>query len=68
MRVKRKLFPLPWWFVIIGYASAYGVVAICLYFIVVFGFALGETLVTQWVIALVIGTVKEVMVIEPVKV
>lgn len=64
----HKILPLRWWFVFIGYASAFAVVGICLYFIVLFGAALGETLTTQWIISMVIGLLKSIFVIQPLKV
>ena len=35
---------------------------------VVFGAALGEDLTTQWLIAMLIGILKSILIIEPVKV
>ena len=66
--IKHKVFPLRWWVVFVGYAFAFGVVGVCIYFIVLFGAALGETLATQWLIAMFIGIVKSIFVIQPIKV
>ena len=51
-----------------GYATAFAVVVICVYFIVLFGAALGETLTTQWLIASVVGVIKSIFIIQPIKV
>lgn len=67
-RFKSKVFPLHWSFVFVGYAFAFAVVGVCIYCIVLFGAALGETLVTQWLIAMVIGILKSIFVIQPLKV
>ena len=68
IRLKRKVLPLPWWFVLVGYAIALAAVGTCVYFIVVFGAILGETLATQWLIAMVVGTLESVVVEQPLKV
>lgn len=62
------IFPFRWWFVFVGYGTAFSVVGVSLYFIVLFGAGLGETLTTQWLIALVVGLVKSIFVIQPAKV
>lgn len=67
-RLKRKVLPLKWWFVFVGYAIALTALAVCVYCIVVYGAILGETLVIQWIIAFVIGVVKDAFVIDPIKV
>ena len=66
--LKRKVLPLPWWFVLVGYATALAAVGVCIYFIVVFGAILGETLATQWLIAMLVGTLESVVVEQPLKV
>ena len=67
-RLKHKVLPFPWWIVIVGYLFALALVIICIYFMVVFGAALGEDLTTQWLIAMLIGILKSILIIEPVKV
>lgn len=67
-KLIHRVYPLPWWFVFVGYACAFAVVGICVYFIVLFGAALGETLVTQWIISLAIGILKSIFIIQPIKV
>ena len=66
--IKHKGFPLCWWVVFVGYAIAFAAVGVCIYFIVLFGAALGENLATQWLISMVIGIVKSIFVIQPMKV
>lgn len=66
--LKSKFLPLKWWFVFVGYGIALAAVGVCFYCIVVYGAILGETLVTQWLIAFVIGIVKDAFVLDPVKV
>lgn len=66
--LKRKVLPLPWWFVLVGYATALAAVGVCIYFIVVFGAILGETLATQWLLAMLVGTLQSVVVEQPLKV
>ena len=66
--LKRRVLPLPWWFIFIGYAVALVVVGVCIYFIVVLGSTLGESLATQWLISMLVGTLESVVVEQPLKV
>ena len=44
------------------------VVGVCIYFIVVLGSTLGESLATQWLISMLVGTLESVVVEQPLKV
>lgn len=66
--LKRRVLPFPWWFVLIGYATALATVCVCIYVIVVFGALLGEMLATQWLISMVVGTLESVVIEQPLKV
>lgn len=52
----------------VGYSIAVIAVGVCVYCIVIYGAILGEILVIQWLIAFVVGLVKDAFVIDPLKV
>ena len=68
VRARHKLFPLPWWTLFVGYAIAFAAVGASVYMIVVFGAVLGEYLTSQWLVALLVGTLHDILIKEPLKV
>ena len=68
LRAKHKLFPLPWWTLFIGYAIAFAAVGASVFMIVVFGAVLGEYLTSQLLVALLVGTLHDILIKEPLKV
>ncbi len=71
MRIKplaHKLFPFPWWVLIIGYILSFAIMITAATLIVLFGDTLGEKLATDWMISMILGCTKSMILIEPFKV
>ena len=68
LSIRKVFFPLAWWFIFFGYALVFAIVVASAIVIVIFGSSLGEKLALEWLLAMLIGMLNSIFVIQPLKV
>ncbi len=68
LSIRKVFFPLRWWFIFFGYALVFAIVVASAIVIVIFGSSLGEKLALEWLLAMLIGMLNSILVIQPIKV